>query len=122
MEWLRKFFSDPRTLGVILASGVIGLAVGFVSGLIERKHGGWLAFWQSIGKGIVVAVIVGLGIQSYVQEETMRLCIIGAAAVISDDIWLGLRAIGRLLKEDPLGTIGRLINAFRGKPAAKSEE
>jgi ABC-type transport system involved in cytochrome c biogenesis permease subunit len=121
VDWLRKIFSEPGTLAALLSSAVVGLAVGIASGLVQRKHGGWSGFWTSLAMGIAVAVIVGLGIRDYVQSETMRLALIGAAAVIADDIFAGLRAIGRLFREDPLGALGRIIDALRGKSTKPAE-
>lgn len=115
MDWLKKFFSEPTTLGVILSSGFIGILCGSAQGVIQRKHGGWGGFWTAVLTGVAIAVIVGLGIRDYVPSEPLRLALIGAAAAISDDIWAGLRAVGRLLREDPLGTVSRFIDALRGR-------
>jgi hypothetical protein len=118
MEWLRKLFSDPRTFAVIATSAVLGLVIGLISGLVKRKHDGWTGFFTAVLTGIAMAVIVGLGTADYIPSETMRLCIVGAAAAIADDIWAGLRAIGRLIATDPLGTVGRILDAFRpSRPA-----
>lgn len=105
-----------------MTSGFIGLAVGATNGFAQRKYGGWGGFFTALSTGVVVAVIIGLGIQDYIPSETFRLAIVAAAAVISDDIWAGLRAIGRLIREDPLGSLARLIDALRGKPAAAKED
>lgn len=122
MDWLKKVFSDPGTLAVLFTSAVLGLIVGAASGFVQRKHGGWSGFFTAVFTGIAVAIIVGLGVKDYIQSETARLAIVGAAAVISDDIWAGLRAVGRLLREDPLGTVGKLLDVFRGKSAPKPSD
>lgn len=120
MDWLRKFFQEPGTLLAIMTSGVIGLVVGFANGIIQRRHGGWSGFFAAIFIGIIIAVIVGLGIQDYIQSETYRIAIVAACAVISDDIWAGLKALGQGLKADPLGYLTRIIGALRGRPANPS--
>ncbi len=121
MDWLKKFFSDPTTLGVIGSSALIGLLMGGAQGYIQKKYGGWPAFFTAWLTGVAVAVLVGLGIKDYVQSEAARLAIVAAAAIISEDVWAGLRAIGRLIREDPLGAVSRLIDALRGKPAAAKD-
>lgn len=121
MEWFKKFFSDPATLGVLGSSAVIGLVMGGAQGYIQKKHGGWPGFWTALFTGVAVALLVGLGIKDYVQSETFRLAIVAAAAIISEDVWAGLRAIGRLIREDPLGAVSRLIDALRGKPVVPKD-
>lgn len=118
MEWLQKFFSEKGTLGVIFTAGAVGAVGGIAQGVVQKKHGGWPAFFQALLIGIAISVIVGLGIKDYVQSEAFRLAIVGGAAVISDDIWASLRALGRLFREDPLGSLARLIDALRGKTPA----
>jgi hypothetical protein len=68
--------------------------------------------------GVAVSIIVGLGISDYVHSETFRLAIIGACAVVADDIWAGIQTLGQGLRTDPLGTTSRLIDALRGKSAS----
>lgn len=118
MEWLERFFSERGTLGAIVTSASIGMIAGVGQGLVQKKHGGWSGFLSAIAVGILVSVIVGLGIKDYVHSEAFRLAIVGGAAVISDDILAGLRALGRLIREDPLGSLSRLIDALRGKSVA----
>lgn len=117
-DWLRKFVNEPGTLIVIFTSGVIGLLIGIANGVIQKKHGGWPGFFGAIATGLAVAIIVGLGIQDYVQSETFRLAIVGVCAVISNDIWEGLHTFGRGIRSDPLGSVARLIDALRGRSAA----
>lgn len=94
MDWWKKLFNDPATLGVILTSGAVGLVGSIANGVIQKKHGGWGGFFGALFIGITISVIVGLGIQNYIQSETARLAIIGACAVVSDDIWAGLKSLG----------------------------
>jgi hypothetical protein len=115
MDWLKRLFNEPVTLGVLVSSGMIGFAMGAVNGIIQRKHGGWQGFFSALFVGAGVALIVGLGIQDYVKSETFRLAIIGACAVVSDDIWAGLKTLGQGLRSDPLGSIFKVIDALRGK-------
>jgi hypothetical protein len=117
MDW-KKLFSDPSTLVAIFTSGAIGLGVGIANGIIQKKHGGWSGFFGSAAVGGAVAVIVGLAVQDYIKAEALRLAIVGLCAVISEDIWQGLKTFGQGLRTDPLGAIARLIDALRGKSAA----
>jgi len=121
MDWLKRFFNEPGTLVAIFSSGFIGFLIGVANGIIQRKHGGWPRFFGALATGIVVSVIVGLGIQDYVEAEGFRLAIIGACAVVSDDIWAGLKTLGQGVRSDPLGMLSRLVGAVRGKPSAPKE-
>ena len=122
MDWLRKLFNEPGTLAVMIASGVIGFVVGVANGFVQKKHNGWFGFFQAVFTGIAVAVIVGLAIKEYIPSETIRLAVIGSCAVIAEDIVAGLKAIGRLIREDPFGAVFRLIDAFRGRSTPPTGE
>ncbi|MES2941880.1 MAG: hypothetical protein V4772_03305, partial [Pseudomonadota bacterium] len=60
-EWLRKIFSEPATLGIIVSSAVIGLFGGSAAGAAQFKHNGWWGVARAAIIGVAVAVIVGLG-------------------------------------------------------------
>jgi hypothetical protein len=113
MEW-KKFFSDPATVVALFTSGVVGLLVGAINGIIQKRHGGWPAFFGAVATGAGVAIITGLALNEYVKSETLRLAIIGFCAVVSDDIWAGFRTLGGLFRKDPLDTVFRVWAAWRG--------
>jgi hypothetical protein len=115
MDGWKRLFNEPGTLFAIFSSGMIGLGVGIANGVVQRKHGGWSGFFGAITVGVAVAVIVGLGVEDYIKSETLRLAIVGVCAVISDDIWNGLKTFGAGLRTDPLGSISRFIDALRGR-------
>jgi hypothetical protein len=112
---MRKLFSEPQTLGIIVSSGIVGLLAGAAQGIVQKRHGGWLGFFSSLATGVTVAVLVGLAIQSSVSSETLRLAIVGAAAVMGEDIWAGLKMLGASLRKDPLGFLVRVLDAVRGR-------
>lgn len=118
MDEFKRFFSEPRTLTILISSGIVGLFAGITQGVIQRRHGGWSGFFSSIFRGVMVSLIVGLAIESVVPSETMRLAIVGACAVVSEDIMAGLKALGRSLSVDPLGFIVRVLDAVRGRPTS----
>jgi hypothetical protein len=117
MDSWKRFFNEPGTLFAIFSSGLVGLMVGIANGVIQRKHGGWGGFFGAMLIGVAVAVIIGLGVQDWIKSEAFRLAIVGVCAVISDDIWQGLKTFGIGLRTDPLGSIARLIDAMRGRSA-----
>jgi hypothetical protein len=117
MDGLKKFFSEPGTVITLFSSGLLGIFVGVANGVIQKRHGGWPAFWGSLATGVVIATLVGLAIAEYVKTEAMRFAIIGACAVISDDIWAGLKTFGSSFRSNPLETIFRIMDAVRGRPA-----
>lgn len=121
-DWIKKIFNEPSTFGIIVSSGVVGAVAGLAQGVIERRHGGWGGFCRAVLSGVAVAVIVGLGIEDFVKTETFRLGIVGACAVVSEDIWAGLKAVGASLRKDPLGFLARLIDAVRGRGAAAKRD
>ncbi|MES2941881.1 MAG: hypothetical protein V4772_03310 [Pseudomonadota bacterium] len=63
----------------------------------------------------LLAVIVGLGVSNYIESETAKLAIVGACAAIGEDIWEGLKAVGRGIRTDPLAYLLRVITALRGR-------
>ncbi|QNK67749.1 hypothetical protein [Variovorax sp. PAMC26660] len=114
-DWLKKLFTEPQTLGIIVSSALVGLFAGLAQGVVEKRHGGWGGFFRAVLTGVAVAVFVGLGIEGFVTAETLRLAIVGACAVVSEDIWMGLRSIGGAMRNDPLGFAVRLLDALRGR-------
>lgn len=114
-DWAKKLFNEPHTLTIILTSGIIGLVTGIAQGIVQKRHGGWGGFVSAILTGIVVSVMVGLAIEGFVSSETLRLAIVGACAVVSEDIWNGLKTLGFGLRADPLGFIVRVLDALRGR-------
>ena len=117
-DWLKKLFTEPHTFGIIISSALVGLFAGLAQGVVEKRHGGWGGFLRALLTGVAVAVIVGLGIEGFVASETLRLAIVGACAVVSEDIWMGLRAMGGAMRKDPLGFAVRLLDAIRGRDHA----
>lgn len=117
-EWLKKLFNEPATLGIIVTSGIVGLFVGVVQGNIQRRHGGWPGFFAFLATAVTVAVISGLAIQSFVASEPLRLAIVGICAVVSEDIFLGLKALGGGVRTDPIGFVVRVVDALRGRATA----
>lgn len=121
MDWLKRIFNDPATLVALTSSAVVGFIVGIANGVVQKKHDGWAGFFGAMASGTAIAVIVGLGISDYVHSETARLAIIGACAVISDDIRAGLMALGSGIRTDPLGTVMRIFDALRARPTTPKE-
>lgn len=117
-EWLKKLFAEPQTLGIIVTSAVVGLFAGLAQGVVEKRHGGWGGFLRAVLTGTAVAVIVGLAIEGFVASETLRLAIVGGCAVVSEDIWMGLRTLGGTMRRDPLGFLVRVLDAIRGRDYA----
>lgn len=117
MDWIRKFFSDPKTVITMFSSALLGFVVGTANGVIQKRHGGWPAFWSAMVTGTVIAIIVGLALSEYIRSEALRCAIIGFCALISDDILAGFRTMGAGFRNNPLEALGRLIDALRGKPA-----
>lgn len=117
-DWVKKLFAEPSTLGIIVSSAAVGVVAGIAQGVVEKRHGGWGGFARAVLTGTAVAVIVGLGIEDFIASETARLAIVGACAVISEDIWAGLKALGSAMRRDPLGFVARVIDAVRGRAQA----
>ena len=114
-DWIKKLFAEPHTAGIIISSAIVGAVASLAKGVVEQRHGGWLGFVRAVLTGVAVAVLVGLGLEDFIASETARLAIVGACAVVSEDIWAGLKAIGSSLRKDPLGFVMRLLDAIRGR-------
>jgi len=124
-DWVKKLFNEPATLGIMLPSAIVGLIAGITQGVVVKRHGGWGGLLRAMLTGVAVAVFVGLGIEDFIESETARLAIVGACAVISEEIWDGLHWFGSELRRDPLGFIVRLVNVARGRgvpPAGSAAE
>lgn len=115
-DWAKKLFSEPHTLGIIISSGLVGIIAGIYQGIVQKRHGGWGGFVQALVSGVVASVIVGLAIEGWVPSETLRLAIIGAAAVVSEDILAGIKAFGKAFGADPVNAVFRTLDALRGRP------
>lgn len=114
LDWLKKLFSEPTTLGIIFSSAIVGLVSGSAAGVSQYRNTGIHGVVRSCLIGIMVGIIVGLGIADYVQSETAKLAIVGAMAAIGEDIFEGLKSFGKGVRTDPLGYVARMIDAFRG--------
>lgn len=115
MDWLKRLFADPATIGIIVTSAVVGLVGGSLAGLGQYRHGGLSGLLRAALIGVFVAIIVGLGVSDYISSETAKLAIVGGCAAIGEDIWEGMKAFGRGVRSDPLGYLSRLLDAMRGK-------
>lgn len=114
-DWLRKFFSEPGTVITMFSSGLLGLLIGIANGVVQKRHGGWPAFFGSVVTGMVIAVIVGLALSEYVKSEALRFAIIGVCAVISDDIYAGFKTLGAMFRNNPIEAFFRIVDALRGR-------
>lgn len=115
IDWLKKLFNEPSTLLVMFTSGALGFVIGVANGVIQKRHGGWPAFFGSALTGTIIATIVGLAVKDYVPSETVRFAIIGFCAIISDDIWAGFRTLGGAFRSNPLEFVFRVLDALRGR-------
>lgn len=118
MDSWQKLFQKPETLFIMVSSGVVGFLAGIANGVIQMKHGGWPGFFRALFVGVLIAIIAGLGTSGYIQSEAARFAIVGVCAIISEDIWQGFKTFGRGVGSDPLGSIARVISAFRGQSSA----
>lgn len=106
---------DYQTLVTIMSvSGVVGLVVGIMRGVIQQKHGSVLGFIRGILASILVAVIVSWGLADSGLSINMRGTITGVCSFIADDILLGLMSLSTLLGRDPFGFFARMVAAYRG--------
>lgn len=129
--WLAAFAAMAATFGWAYAmteqewdklaatagtAAVIGFGFGLASGYLVRKYhtfGEWL---RGLVAAIVVAVLVGLGIDDTGWSVTMRSTIIAIAAFLAPDILEGLLQLAQMLKADPIGFFRRVRAALRGSP------
>lgn len=117
-QLLEAISVQSATLAVMLSSAFVGLFGSAMAGAAQFKHGGWGGVVRAMVVGSGVAVIVGLGVSEYISSEAIRFAIVGGCAAIGEDIWYGLKAIGTGIRNDPLGYVTRVIDAFKGRPSA----
>lgn len=121
MSRIEQFFEymnvQSATIAVLVWSAVMGLIGSAAAGAAQFKHGGWGGVLRALIIGIVVAILVGFGLDGYVTSQFAKFAIIGGCAAIGEDIWFGLKAIGTGLRQDPLAYIQRVLAALRGQPS-----
>lgn len=119
MKWLDSFLEyvsiQSTTVAIMVSSMVVGLVGSAVAGAAQFKHGGWGGVARALVIGSGVAVLVGFGVSEYITSQTVKFAIIGGCAAIGEDIWFGLKAMGQGIRNDPLGYVSRVIDAFRGR-------
>lgn len=106
---------------IMSVSGVLGLVVGIMRGVIQQKHGSVGGFLRGILASIFVAVIASWGLVNSGLSLNTQAMIIGICSFIADDILLGLMSLSTLLGRDPLGFFSRLLAAYRGVAAAPKD-
>lgn len=121
IDWAKKFFSEPGTVIVMLTSGALGFIVGIANGVVQKRHGGWPAFFGSVATGTVIAVVIGLGMSEYIKSETLKLAIVAVCAIISDDIWAGFKTLGASFRSNPIESFFRVLDALRGRAQTPPE-
>lgn len=126
MKWLDQFFEalsiQPTVATVMLSSLIVGLFGSAMAGAAQFKHAGWSGVGRALVIGSGVAVLVGFGVSDYIESQTLRFAVIGGCAAIGEDIWFGLKSIGSGLRNDPLGYVSRVIDAFRGARKSDGEK
>ena len=95
--------------------GVIGLAVGLARGLIESRHGSVFAWLGGMAAAALVAVLLGWGLDAAQVPQVWQWPIVGACAYIAEDALAGLRALGAMIRSDPIGGVMRILDALRGR-------
>lgn len=116
--------TDPTTDALLVTTagaGILGLLVGIARGLIEARHGsirGWLA---GIAAAVLVAVLLGWTLEAAHVPRSWQLPILGACAYIAEDVLAGLRVLGRMVRDDPLGGLMRILDALRGRPRPENK-
>lgn len=104
-----------RVLTSAAVAGLIGLMAGIARGVIVMKHGGWVPFVRGLIASVLVAVLIGWGIDDTDLSPTKAAAVIGVCAYLADDILVGLAEFARLFGADPLGFATRVWDAIRGR-------
>jgi uncharacterized membrane protein required for colicin V production len=109
-------------LAAMSVSGVIGLVVGIMRGVIQQKHGSLSAFFRGVLASLFVAVIVSWGLADTGLSVTAKGTITGICSFIADDILLGLLSLASLMGKDPIGFLTRLTAAYRGQASEEQKK
>lgn len=96
-------------------AGVLGLVVGIMAGVIERRHGSIGSWLAGIAAAITVGVLMGWALKPTGLDPMWQSLMVGLCAYLAEDVLAGLRVLGTLVRTDPLGSLGRIIDALRGR-------
>lgn len=104
---VQEVASNPLTYGLIAA--LARFSVG------EQKQG-----WKTFLEQVVASCFVSFVVTAYLSQEgyavgtrTLYVCVI---AFLARDVLMALILIGSRLREDPIGFLVRLKEAFKGSP------
>ncbi len=103
-----------KMLSAAATAAVIGLFAGVARGVIQQKHGGWVAFLRGLVASVLVAVLIGWSIDDVDLSPTKLAAIIGVCAYLADDVLLGLGELAKIFGADPFGFARRVWAAIRG--------
>jgi hypothetical protein len=95
--------------------GVIGLLVASFRGAILRKYGGGGAWFRGLGASLFVGVLTAWSMHDYVDSPFKTGSLIAFCSFIADDLLQGMTVVGNLIRENPIGFIGRLRDAWAGR-------
>ena len=109
---------NRELLAAVSAASVVGVAAGMSRGIFRYTTVG--GFIRGLVASVTVAVMVGLGLGDFGLARSKQLLVIAICAFVADDILLALLEIGRLFRNDPLGTVQRIWSAIRGVPTPPS--
>lgn len=93
--------------------GVIGFLVGVGRGVIVERHGSVRDWMAGIAAACVVAVLLGWALRASRVDWMWTMVVVGVCSYIAQDVLAGLSVLGGLIRTDPLGGIGRIIDAIR---------
>lgn len=113
MSWLKEEWD--RVVVTVAASSFAGLCIGIAKTLILQRHGGWLPWLSMMAAAVVVAVMIGLTVDSTALPPTQKWAIVGLCAYLAEDILIGVGALVKLASTDPFGTVHKILDLFRGR-------
>lgn len=96
-------------------SSFIGLAIGMMRAVVQEKYKGWLGFFRCVCASLMVAVLVGWGLQGTTFSAPTRSMIVGLTALVADDVLVSVLTIAKLMGKDPFDFLLRIISAYRGQ-------
>ncbi len=95
--------------------GTVGGVMGVLRAVFVDRHGGWWPRMRAILAAVLVAVIADFALMGESMPELRRMAIVAVAAVLGDDLVLATLAFGKMLGLDPVGALGRVWAAFKGR-------
>lgn len=104
-----------KVVAVAVPSGIVSLSVGVISGVVQRRYGGFWCWFRALLSALVVGTTVGLFVDSSSLSAPTRTAVVIICAFVAGDLLEGLLQLSAMFRADPIGLFKRFKIAIRGE-------